>query len=182
MPPGRRKQLKRFEHPNHARFVTFSTYQRLPLLSNDRIKQCFVDHLQGAKQRFGFHLYAWVVMPEHVHLLMWPRVEEAPLSVVLRDLKREFAREVLGRWRELNAPVLPRLIAPDGSTRFWQRGGGYDRNVYSEEEFFEKANYIHNNPVTRGLVTRADEWRWSSASRSRECGWLVDPLPARKPE
>ena len=55
-------------------------------------------------------------------------------------------------------------IAPDGqaSYRFWQRGGGYDRNLWSPEEIHEKIHYIHANPVRRGLVVRPEDWPWSS--------------------
>ena len=72
------------------------------------------------------------------------------------------------RWRELRAPILARITDAQGRLRFWQRGGGYDRLVYVDGEFPEKLGYIHTNPVRRGLVTRPELWRWSSAaSRSR---------------
>ena len=57
----------------------------------------------------------------------------------------------------------PRLTDSRGSVRFWQRGGGYDRNIHTENELEEKIVYIHENPVRRGLVLQATDWRWSSA-------------------
>lgn len=56
-------------------------------------------------------------------------------------------------------------IQPNGSRsyRFWQRGGGYDRNLSSTPEVHRKLRYIHENPVRRGLVQRTIDWRWSSA-------------------
>jgi len=123
-------------------------------------------------------------MPEHVHLLLWPLIPRFPLSIVLRDLKREVAKAVIARWREIDAPILKRLIASDGSTRFWQRGGGYDRNTRSEEEFVEKMRYIHQNPVKRGLVKHATDWKWSSVrwySGDRSSPVELDPLPPKRP-
>lgn len=67
------------------------------------------------------------------------------------------------RWRALDAPVLARLEDDSGDVRFWQRGGGYDRNVRDRDELMEKIRYVHLNPVRRGLVERPEEWAWSSA-------------------
>lgn len=181
--------MKRIESFDRIRFVTFSCYQRLPLLHNSRIRDQFLIDLRAVRERFHFNLYGWVIMPEHVHLLLWPKLPEHPLSIVLRELKRGFARMVLSRWRELDAPILSRLRSADGTTRFWQRGGGYDRGVWTGRgEFHEKLRYIHQNPVTRGLIATPTEWRWSSAwawankSRWSELSLAPDPLPPKRPE
>ena len=156
-----RKQMRRHEIDGHARFLTFSAYSRLPLLQNDAIKNAFVEHLVNARDRDGFRLLAWVVMPEHVHLVIWPR--DITVSVSLSGLKRGLAQAVLSRWRELDAPILARITDRQGRRRFWQRGGGYDRVIRDKDELREKISYIHNNPVARGLVDRPTDWAWSSA-------------------
>lgn len=161
--PPPRKHLKRHERANQVRFLTFSCNHRLPLFKNDRIKNLFAVRLAEARVRFGFRLIAWVVMPEHVHLLLVPAQDGPPVSAILRRLKSPFAMEVLARWRSLDAGVLGRLRDANGVTRFWLPGGGYDRNVRRDTELVEKVDYIHANPVRRGLVARADEWAWSSA-------------------
>ncbi|MBY0112524.1 MAG: transposase [Phycisphaerales bacterium] len=179
-----RKAMRRFEHESEIRFLTFSTSQRLQLFSNDAIKDRFLEHLVHSRRKHLFHLYGYVVMPEHVHLLVWPLLPDFPLSTVLRDLKRDFAEEVIGRWTALQAPVLNRLRRIDGSHRFWQRGGGYDHNVRGEAEFFEKLRYIHENPVDRGLVPEATQYHWSSARwyRGDRSGPLaMDPVPPTRP-
>jgi putative transposase len=184
MDPERRKKMRRFERTHDVRFLTFSTYQRLPLFKNDRIKDRFVQHLVAARTRHRFHLYGWVIMPEHVHLLLWPCLPAYPVAAALHALKRAFAQEVIARWRLRGAKVLEQLLAPDGSTRFWQRGGGYDRNIFTGEEFEEKLRYIHNNPVIRGLVSRPEEWAWSSARwylGMKEGTLAMDPIPPRRP-
>ncbi|HLO41937.1 MAG TPA: transposase [Phycisphaerales bacterium] len=153
---------RRYEDAHHARFLTFSCYQRLAFFSNPAIADVFVSKLDATRVDHGFRLFGWVVMPEHVHLLIWPRIPESPVRVVLQSLKQAVAQTVLGRWKELDAPVLTRVHDAYG-LHFWQRGGGYDRNIVGGREFYEKLRYIHQNPVQRGLVVRAREYRWSSA-------------------
>lgn len=155
--------MSRIEHPNHARSLTFSCYRRLPLFENNAVKDAFVEQLDSTRTRTRFRLLAWVIMPEHVHVLIWPRLPEYPVAKVTWWLKRDFAKRVIARWRELDAPVLERIGTPSGARRFWQHGGGYDRNIVDGPELLEKVRYIHENPVRRGLVERATYWRWSSA-------------------
>jgi putative transposase len=159
---GRRHMIRR-EIDGHARFLTFSCYDRLALFQNDAIKLVFVDQLAHAQSVHRFVVYAWVVMPEHAHLLIRPDLPRSPVHLLLRTIKTSVAKRVLNRWRELDAKVLPRLVDSRGQTRFWQRGGGYDRNIFSRDELVEKGRYIHENPVRRGLVTEPNQWPWSSA-------------------
>jgi len=174
-----RKELVRREVNQDHRFLTFSCYQRLPLFSNDRVKDLFVARLEAVRCEVPLELTAWVIMPEHVHLMMRPSLPDYPVARVLHALKRPFAERVIGRWRELEAPVLARITTRQGAARFWQPGGGYDRNIYGAEEMREKFNYIHQNPVKRGLVETATEWKWSSA---RWYAGMRDGTPAMDEE
>lgn len=161
--PNHRKRLHRYEVPGDVRFLTFSCFERLPLFNNAAIRDLFVKDLERTRQLFEYKLFAWVIMPEHVHLLMLPKLPQFPVRKVLSELKGQFAGRVLRRWKKLGAPILKRVIDNDGTQRFWLPGGGYDRNINSPEELEEKINYIHHNPVKRGLVARAVDWRWGSA-------------------
>lgn len=175
-----RRTLRRRDGLGSARYLTCSCRHRLPLFANDRIKSAFVDHLVHVQADMEFRLYAWVIMPEHFHLLLKPGTTTQPISQILRRLKAPFARVVIARWRSLNAPILNRIEGEDGTIRFWQPGGGYDRNEYSDSEMLEKINYIHANPVRRGLATEASEYRWSSVlhyvHRSAYQGPGITPL------
>ena len=159
-----RRTLQRYETPSHARFLTFSCYRRLDLFKNDAIKDVFVDGLMDLHARRSFALFAWVVMPNHVHLLL-TLDEDDDVPSFLRRLKPAFAKTVLTRWAELDAPILSKIQDKSGRTRFWQPGGGYDRNIFTRDEFAEKVRYIHDNPVRAGLVEKATEYRWSSAPK-----------------
>jgi putative transposase len=175
MPSHHRKTRHRYENACDIRFLTFSCFQHLPLFDNDAIKDKFVEVLAAVRKKTRFRLFAWVIMPNHVHLLIQPSLPKYPVAVVLKALKGTFANIVLRRWRELDAPILARVKDRWGRLHFWQRGGGYDRNIYTDEELLEKLHYIHNNPVERGLVEDPIDWKWSSAR------WYEDEEAAGMP-
>jgi putative transposase len=172
LPP--KKTMRRFDVPGTARFITFSCYRRHRLFDNDRIKDRFVERLVEFSDLKRMSVLAWVVMPEHVHLVLFPEPAEA-LSAFLATLKRCFSTEVFARWRELDAGILPKLRDRSGDTHFWQLGGGYDRNVVGDE-LLEKVRYCHRNPIARGLVARSVDWRWSSARAYESLDTIGPPI------
>lgn len=161
------------------RFITFSCEQRLALLADPRVRATFAHVLSALRARLGFELFARVVMPEHVHLLLRPP-HDVPLDRVLVSLKLGVAKRVIAAWRERGEALLAELERPDGSLRFWQKGGGFDRNVRDAGEFTKAVRYIHLNPVERGLVERPEDWdatsvRWWIGVRDGEVE--CDPPP-----
>ncbi|MEM1166038.1 MAG: transposase [Planctomycetota bacterium] len=158
------RRLRHVDTQNHLRFLTLSCFQRLDLLGTPALRDECVGMLDAARARHGFLLHAWIVMPNHVHLLIRPSGDDQSVSLLLRSIKQPMAQRVIRRWRELDAPVLARIIDSAGDHRFWQRGGGYDRNVFTEQEAREKVAYIEQNPVRAGLMGHPHEWAWSSAS------------------
>jgi len=111
-------------------------------------------------------LWAYVFMPDHVHLLIKPCRDSYRISDFLRSVKQPVATKVLNRLKKQSSVLLEQLWSGhkpgDMTHRFWQAGGGYDFNVWSMEKAVAKANYCHRNPVTRGLVDDPANWRWSS--------------------
>src|SRR5579863_7012529 len=87
------KGLKRYYGRGHLHFLTFSCYRRLPLLGRARARTVFVKALAAIRQRDGFLLVGYVVMPEHVHLLISERPKATP-SVVLKVLKQRVSRDL----------------------------------------------------------------------------------------
>jgi putative transposase len=167
-----RKCCKRYDIPGDAHALTFSCFKRLPLFSHERTCQWTLDALGQGRTKGLFDLWAYVIMPEHVHLVVLPH-PDVKISIILKSLKQSVANHALS-WLENNAPQFLRTledVQPNGDRahRFWQRGGGYDRNLRSVDDIHEKINYVHNNPVRRGLVDRASSWRWSSC-RAWETG------------
>ncbi|MHB8607269.1 MAG: REP-associated tyrosine transposase [Candidatus Acidiferrales bacterium] len=156
------KGLKRCYGKGHLHFLTFSCYRRLPLLGTARARNTFVTALAKIRERYHFLLVGYVVMPEHVHLLISEGRKCTP-SLVLRVLKQRVSRDLRKRGRRAAAGQM-RLAFRDGDMglpRFWQPRF-YDFNVYSAKKIREKLEYMHANPVKRGLVANPGEWIWSS--------------------
>jgi len=168
-----RKRLRRYNIAGHAHFLTFSVYQRMPLLTNDLWRTWLAAEVRRACDSFDIALWAYVFMPEHVHLLVKPCRESYDIAAFLKDMKTEFSKRMAHHLATSGSPLSERLrirVRP-GTTRFrfWQEGGGYDKNIWAMPMAIEKAEYCHWNPVKRRLVKSPEQWRWSSF-RSLETG------------
>lgn len=135
--------LRRFHHSGQAHFITFSCYQRAPLLAGLEIRQTFEVALERVRRHYQARIFGYVVMPEHVHLLL-SEPEVKTLAVVLQSLKQGVSRRYIGERKH-----------------FWQKRY-YDFNVRNEQQLIEKLRYIHRNPVKRGLCIQPEDWKSSS--------------------
>jgi len=136
--------LKHFQQSGQLHFLTFSCYRRRPNFATPHSRACFESSLERVRQSYGLCVYGYVVMPEHVHLLV-NEPERGCLAQMLQSLKQSVAR----------------TLALRAAESFWQ-ARCYDFNVWSEGKFVEKLRYIHRNPVVRGLVGRPEDLPWSS--------------------
>jgi putative transposase len=153
MPQG----LKRYYGQDHLHYLTCSCYHRQPWLATPRCRDLFLQILEETRQRYGFVVVGYVVMPEHIHLLI-SEPERGTPSTVMQVVKQHYARSVLRR--EMRISVQSELW-PDSEEHVWQRRF-YDFNVWSARKRIEKLRYMHRNPVKRGLVLEAEQWEWSS--------------------
>ena len=163
---GAKVHRKSWDIPWQAHAVNFSCFGRQPFFRGRNSPGWFLEVLDAARRKTPFDLWAYVIMPEHVHLLILPH-EGVLMHSILSAVKQPMTRRVLW-WVEKNNPAFLAQMAdrqPCGKVthRFWQRGGGYDRNMRSVSEIHEKLKYIQLNPVRRGLVQESVEWPWSSA-------------------
>ena len=140
MPRG----LYRFQQSGDLHFITFSCYRRAALLQTPQARRVFEETLEQVRRWYGIYVIGYVVMPEHVHLLL-TEPERSTLAITLQMLKQNVSHKV--------------LHPPD--TQFWQTRY-YDFNLRSSEKRIEKLKYIHRNPVRRGLVEKPEDWEWSS--------------------
>jgi len=135
--------LKRFQKAEALHFITFSCFHRLPFLEAPATKETFESVLEQTRLRHQARVYAYVLMPEHIHLL----INEPPLILLaqfLKALKQITSRKLRGDRRQ-----------------FWQ-DRYFDANIYGETERSEVIKYIHRNPVKRGLAASPEQYRWSS--------------------
>ena len=158
--------------PGEAHELTFSCFKRRQFLGKERTRKYFLDALELAREKHGIHLWAYVIMPEHAHVLIWPDREEYSVGDILKTIKQSVARKAVRFLREENPAGLKQLATghKESPYRFWMDGGGYDRNVYTFGALRKMVDYIHNNPVRRGLVEQAEDWKWSSLAEWLEEG------------
>jgi len=136
--------LKRFQETGQLHFLTFSCYKRRPNFANAQSRTTFEASLERVRRGYELCVFGYVVMPEHIHMLV-DEPDQGSLSRVMQSLKQSVARTLTLRAAE-----------PFSQARY------YDFNLWSEHKFVEKLRHIHQNPVTRGLVARPEDWVWSS--------------------
>jgi putative transposase len=164
--------LERWQDSEQSHFLTFSCYQRRPYFSS-HLRDLFLVCLERTRRLYQFRVYGFVVMPEHVHLLVSePKVNV--LATAIQALKVSFVRR-------------SESLRETGT--FWQKRY-YDHNVRDYESFTQKLRYIHRNPVKRGLCATAMGWKWSSCRHyaTSEIGiveieseWTADRRSGREP-
>jgi putative transposase len=168
----------RYQQTGEFHFITFSCYRRRAYLSAVAAMDLFEEALERVRLRHLFVVSGYVVMPEHVHLLV-----NEPMRALLSKAIQALKLSVSMRSRE---------------RPFWQ-AHYYDFNLFTHEKFVEKLRYIHRNPVHRGLVAKPEDWKWSSFRHyqtgmrgiveiesewtAKQRGWqLPDWMPNRRPD
>ena len=147
-----------YDDSGDAHFVTFSCYKRRRLLDHEAARVIVVETLREQLPRQQTTCVGFCVMPHHVHALLW-FPEPGSLSTFMKYWKQRSS----GRIKEFLRMRLTSYAGHiDVSDPVWQPRF-YDFNVHSEKKLSEKLNYMHNNPVTAGLVELPVDWRYSSA-------------------
>jgi putative transposase len=145
----------------HRHFITFTCDRRLPLLRTVRARNAFVQILGETRDRYGFSLVGYVVMAEHIHLLISGPAKCKP-STVIQVLTQRVSRCLRRKKRNAAKQFCLAFARGDESLcRFWQRRF-YDFNVWSLKKKAEKLHYMHMNPLKRKLVDHPRDWPWSS--------------------
>jgi putative transposase len=126
----------------------------------------FLDDLDRSRTIYNFILWAYVLMPHHVHLLIWPLDHNYDIGKIETGMKGVMAK----RYRKYlweNDRVLHDsfMVTMQGHTQFvfWQKGGGFDRNLWNAKAIHDSIKYIEDNPVRSRLAAIPEEWPWSSA-------------------
>jgi putative transposase len=177
------RNLPKFNDNSYAHFVTTRTYENRPYFKNREISSILWEEIKFYGQKYGFTLLGYVIMPDHLHLLVWWDKEEKPelnVSKIVQMLKGTTARRCIDLlktqgWEQMLPSTHkergPQATQNKGASRkshernlkyrLWQPGF-YDFNVYNEEKLLEKLNYMHTNPVKARLVLAPSDYEWSS--------------------
>jgi putative transposase len=141
--------LNRYHQSRQTHFITFTCYQRMNLLASDTLCLQAIRSLETTRKKFNLRVYAFVLMPNHVHLLI-SEPKESTLAAAIQSFKISSSKSS-SKLRTQHGETCP----------LWQKRY-YDRNVTDHDEFVEKMRYIHRNPVKRHLCAKPEDWPWSS--------------------
>lgn len=171
-----RRHRTNINEARHAHELTFSCDHRFPFLMAERTCQWLVEAIEQARREWDFSVWAWVFMPDHAHVIIFPTQDEYDIADFRKAIKAPVARKAIAYLEEHAPEWLPRITRRRGrkvERLFWQSGGGYDRNIITRHTLRSMIDYLHDNPVRKELVLRARDWRWSSAAWSDD----LTPVP-----
>ncbi len=147
-----------FDREGHAHFVTFSCYRRRRLLDHDRTKKVVLGVLNSQLSRQDGRYVGFVVMPDHVHALVWfPKPDQ--ISHFMKQWKQRSSIQIK---RLIRSHMVRYAGTIELTEPVWQ-AGFYDFNLFTGRKVEEKLTYMHRNPVRAGLVGKPEDWPWNSA-------------------
>src|SRR6476620_5993381 len=178
---NRHSRRKSYNIPGHAHELTFSCYKRYPFLGAERCCQWLAEAIAKARESQKIRVWAFVFMPDHAHLIVYPYASKYKMSRILEAIKQPVGAKAIAYLKDTNSDWLPRLTRQRGKRIervFWQSGGGYDRNITNPKTLLRMIDYLHENPVRKKLVVDSRDWFWSSARyfSGGESPTPIDPI------
>ncbi|MEO8498285.1 MAG: hypothetical protein ABI614_24750 [Planctomycetota bacterium] len=179
----RKHRRRNCNEPGHAHALTFTCYQRFQFLAAERTCEWLANAIDKARVQFDFAVWAFAFMPEHVHMVIFPRQKFYDIADIRKAIKEPVGRQAIGYLAEHAPDWLTKVTRQRGRRTerlFWQSGGGFDENIEEPKVLREVIDYIHLNPVRRALVERARDWKWSSAGwfeGTASCLLIPDKIP-----
>ena len=176
-----RKRARHYDAPGHVHELTFSCYRRLPLLTNDEWRQQLCTTIDRAVVRHHYRLLPFVLMPEHVHLVVHPLPDGSPVSDLLRAVKRPFSFRINQRLIETGSPLLERLTVWQGAMATalsGHAGGSRDtaKHAHAEPWTWHPRRFVSGRkaPATTGILhnpPRFSVWLTTSTKTRFDEGW-----------
>jgi putative transposase len=179
----RQQRPRGYNDPGQAHELTFSCYRGFHFLAKERTCQWLAESIRDALREYNYSLWAYVFMPEHAHLIVFPNERIYDDSKFLKKVKEPVSRRAVAYLKKEAPAWLPRIQVAHGDDvehHYWQPGRGHDRNIGNPRTLQTMIEYIHLNPVRRSLVERARDWKWSSAGWFEGCplnDLRPDPIP-----
>jgi len=161
------EQYKAFD-PEAPYFITFTLVDWIPLLNIPDFASILISSLKYCVQNKGLLIFGYCFMPSHAHLIV--KSELFPLGSIIRDIKKFTATQISDRTEKdekyHNYYKVFQSFATEMKrnkhVKIWQ-DGYHPEIIFSNKFFFQKLNYIHNNPIAAGLVCRPEDYYYSSA-------------------
>lgn len=161
-----RKKMKHYNEPGHAHELTFSFYRRRPYGNDPFFCRIFLEELDSTRKSQDFLIWAYVIMPSHVHMLIYPKSKEYDIAEILQHIKGKTSNRYRNLLKDKNPKLLEDfsvILKGNKTFRLWQAGGGFDRNLWNAEPIHKSIKYIESNPVRARFVENPEDWEWSSA-------------------
>ena len=164
----------RIHDANAAHFITSTIVEWLPVFTSNACREIMVRSLAFCREHKQLRVYAWVILDNHFHAI----VAGPELSGTIADLKKFTAHEILAQLQRERREWLLNQLAyyrarhkTASQHQIWQEGV-HPQSIPTDEIMLQKLEYLHNNPVKRGLVASPEHWRYSSAHE-----WLKGAEP-----
>ena len=155
----------RIHEPDLAHFVTCSIVAWLPVFTKAARCDILTESLAYCREHKELKIYGWVILDSHFHAIL----AGPELSRVVADLKRHTAKRLLEQLEAERCEWLLHQLSyrranykSESEHQIWQEGS-HPQAIASDEVMQQKLEYLHNNPVKRGLVAAPEHWRYSSA-------------------
>jgi len=161
----------KYHNPEGVYFVSFTIVYWISVFIREQYFNVIIKHLKFAQKEKGLVLYAYCIMPNHVHLIFSSEINEP--SKLLQSFKSNTAKELIGLIKENNQEsrkdwmlwMFKRAVKKYNKVsnhQFWIHHS-HPIEIWSNKMFDQKRDYIHNNPVTGGFVEKPYYWKYSSA-------------------
>ena len=150
------------DNPNTFHYITASTNKRRKVFAEDETCQIFVDVIKEIKTIHPFKVVGYVIMPDHIHLIINPLRPE--MSTILRKIKGKSGKLIIDYLKESERHMALKYLEINIHKRkyaVWLKKSS-DVDLVSSKFIKQKLDYIHMNPVRAGLCTSPEEWKWSS--------------------
>lgn len=166
---------------NKAYYVTLTVIGWLDVFTRNNHKLKIVESLKYCQENKGLTIFAWVLMPSHMHMVVRAD-KELTLSEILRDFKKYTAKKIINQIKEEPESRREFLLREFKKAekklkrikkyKFWQ-DGSHPKEIYTTHFLNEKVNYIHMNPVEEMLVSRPEDYLYSSARNYADLDYLL---------
>jgi REP element-mobilizing transposase RayT len=162
-------------------YMTFQVVDWVDVFSRQCYRDIILDSFRYSQKEKGLWLYSYVIMSNHIHLIAASK--DGKLSDLVRDIKKFTASKILNtiktepesrrEWMLKRFEFAARSKTNMTTSQFWTHEN-HAVEIYSDKFFFQKSEYIHQNPVRAGIVAKAEDYLYSSASNFMDKGGLID--------